>query len=142
VLIDLGVVLDSYCSDMTRVHFFGKPKPQLQKIYAIVAAARAAALDVVRAGVKAAEVDGAARKVIEEAGYGPEFCHGLGHGVGLEVHELPVLNRRSKATLEAGHVVTVEPGIYVPGLGGVRLEDTVIVTKKGYEDLTKRPIIC
>lgn len=141
VLIDLGVVLDGYCSDMTRVHFFGKPPAKLKQVYQIVAQAHAAGMAAVRPGIATADVDLAARQVIEEAGYAKEFCHGLGHGVGLEVHELPVLNARSKATLEVGNVVTVEPGIYLPGVGGVRLENTVIVTKSGYEDLTRRPII-
>ncbi|MGE3953604.1 MAG: M24 family metallopeptidase [Parachlamydiales bacterium] len=142
VLLDLGFRVDRYQSDMTRVVGFGPLKPEIKKIYRIVREAMEAALAILKPGVTASKLDRAAREVITEAGYGEAFCHSLGHGVGLEVHEHPVLRDSepySKVAMEAGMVITIEPGIYLPGVGGVRLEDTVVVTGKGYESLTNRP---
>jgi Xaa-Pro aminopeptidase len=144
VLIDIGVQLGNYHSDMTRVLFRGNPNPQLREIYQIVHAAQKAALDLCRAGVTAGDLDAAARQLITDAGYGQYFSHSLGHGVGLDIHESPRLTAREPAAstiLRAGMVITVEPGIYLPGKGGVRLEDSVIVTETGYENLTQRPIL-
>lgn len=139
VLIDIGVKLNHYHSDMTRTLFFGKGNPELEKIYAIVKEAQERALALLKPGVKAAVVDDAARSFIASKGYGENFCHSLGHGVGLDIHEFPLLRKASSISLEAGMVLTIEPGIYVPDLGGVRIEDTVLITQTGYEKLTKRP---
>ena len=128
--------MDGYNSDLTRVLWRGKVLPELSRILRVARAAQRAALRVIRPGVAAARVDAAARKVISDAGYGRQFAHGLGHGVGLEVHEGPVLSPRSKDRLRAGMVVTVEPGIYLPGVGGVRVEDMVLVTREGGRVLT------
>jgi len=141
VLIDIGVALNSYLSDMTRVVFFGSPPPKMQEIYEIVKGAQEAALEACLPGVKAGEVDAAARSFIEERGYGNQFVHGLGHGVGLEIHELPVLKNKDPhkdVVLMPGMVVTIEPGIYLPGTGGVRIEDTLAVGYEGIENLTRR----
>ncbi len=143
VLIDIGVVLNHYHSDMTRVVCFGTSSVEMQKIYQIVHAAFEAATAICRPGVKIGDLDKAARGVIEQAGYGPNFTHSLGHGVGLEIHESPrvsTLGADADRLLEAGMVITIEPGIYVPGLGGVRLEDTLLITQDGHENLTCRPI--
>jgi Xaa-Pro aminopeptidase len=115
----------------------GKGTPKHREIYDIVLEAQQAALATIGAGVPCKKVDGAARSIIEKAGYGDLFGHGTGHGVGLEIHEGPRLNQSSKEVLEPGMVVTVEPGIYIPGFGGVRIEDLVVVTEKGYRNLTK-----
>ncbi len=139
VLIDIGVVLDHYHSDMTRVVFFGDPDPQLVEIYHIVRRAQEAALECCRPGIAISEVDCAARSLIEAEGYGGQFLHSTGHGVGLEIHELPWVRKEGEGVLEPGMVLTVEPGIYVPGLGGIRLEDTVVITPEGHENLTNRP---
>lgn len=142
VLIDIGVYLDGYHSDMTRVIFFGDVDPKLREIHGVVKEACARALKAVRAGVTIASVDAAARDYIVEQGYGEQFVHGLGHGVGLEIHEYPFLRQAAPyggLLLEEGMAITIEPGIYLSGLGGVRLEDTVIVTKEGAENLTLRP---
>lgn len=141
VLIDIGVVLDNYCSDMTRTVFFGKPDPLLEQVYATVEAAQKKALALCRPGQLTTDIDAAARQHIKNAGY--EFSHGLGHGVGLEVHELPVLrNVSASATLlQENMVVTIEPGIYLEGIGGVRIEDTILITSQGYESFTKRPTV-
>ncbi|MFN0065142.1 MAG: M24 family metallopeptidase [Chlamydiales bacterium] len=139
VLIDLGVVLDHYHSDMTRVHFFGDPAPEMKQIYAIVKEAQARALATCAPGVEIKRVDLAARNYIAERGFGEQFIHSLGHGLGLEVHESPRLFHEGKFAqkkLEPGMVLTIEPGIYLPGKGGVRLEDTVVITKNGYHNLT------
>jgi Xaa-Pro aminopeptidase len=141
VLFDMGVQLESYQSDMTRVRFFGTPDPEMEKIYAIVKEAFEAARDLCRPGVTAGELDGAARDRITDAGYGKQFSHSLGHGVGLDVHELPILRGappQAEKQLEEGMVITIEPGIYLPELGGVRLEDTFVVTADGCESLTCR----
>ncbi|MFA6433675.1 MAG: aminopeptidase P family protein [Elusimicrobiales bacterium] len=136
VLLDFGCVYNGYCSDITRTYFHGRPDAEFKKVYSIVAAAQRAGLGKVRAGVKAVEVDRACRDHISDAGFGQYFIHGTGHGVGLEIHEAPTLNTRSGETLRAGMAVTVEPGIYLPGKFGVRIEDSVLVKNGGCEILT------
>lgn len=137
VLIDIGVVVDSYASDFTRVVFYGEPDPLLNNFYSIIKRAHSKALSLCRPGVKVGLIDKAARDLIESEGYGKEFLHSLGHGVGLEVHEFPRLKFDGKdkdAILRPGMVITIEPGIYKTGLGGVRYEDTILITKDGYEN--------
>ncbi|MDA8165551.1 MAG: aminopeptidase P family protein [Desulfobacteraceae bacterium] len=133
IVIDMGLVLDGYCSDMTRTVVLGEPDAKTVELFRIVRRAQLAGMERVRAGVAAREVDRAARQVIAAAGYGDYFGHGLGHGVGLAVHEAPSLNRRNRKHLRAGMVVTVEPGIYLPEWGGIRLENMVAVTAGGCE---------
>ncbi|MEK7699131.1 MAG: Xaa-Pro peptidase family protein [Planctomycetota bacterium] len=139
VLIDWGATFQSYNSDLTRVVFTDRISRKFEKIYQIVLDAQSFAIERVKPGVMAKEVDSAARSYIESKGYGECFGHGLGHGVGLEVHEDPVINKRSKEILEAGMVFTVEPGIYIPGWGGIRIEDIVLVTKDGCNVLSHLP---
>ncbi|NDY42107.1 aminopeptidase P family protein [Dissulfurirhabdus thermomarina] len=139
VVIDMGARLGGYCSDMTRTVFLGRPDPEFARIYGVVRRAQLAAQGVIRAGLPAREADAAARRVIREAGYGERFVHALGHGVGLAVHEAPGLSPRNRRRLQAGMVVTVEPGIYLPGRGGVRLENMVLVTAGGAEVLGRQP---
>ncbi|MGQ9536114.1 MAG: M24 family metallopeptidase [Actinomycetota bacterium] len=139
VVIDWGIVLEGYCTDCTRAVAFGRVPTELRKAHHLVVEAQERALERIRPGVKAAEVDRAAREVLEKAGYGKAFGHGLGHGVGLEVHEKPHLGPRSMDVLERGMIITVEPGVYLPGLGGVRVEDMVLVTSSGAEVLTRLP---
>lgn len=140
VLIDWGAKYRGYCSDMTRVIALGKMKPKLREIYKVCLDAQLAGIDAIRPGVKFTDVDAAARKVIVDAGYGEQFGHGLGHGIGLDVHEAPRLSPLAwPGVLEPGHVVTVEPGIYLPGVGGVRIEDDVLVTGGGKRVLTDLP---
>jgi Xaa-Pro aminopeptidase len=127
VTIDWGAKLDGYCSDCTRTYATGTLPDELAVIYALVEEAQAAGLAAVRPGPAGREVDAVARDIIEAAGHGKHFGHGLGHGIGLEVHEAPTLSRVGDTALAPGHVVTVEPGVYVPGLGGVRIEDLVAV---------------
>lgn len=137
VLIDCGCMVDGYCSDLTRTFFFGRiPGDWAKEIYLCVQQAQQAALAALCAGARASEVDAAARNLIARAGYGPRFGHGTGHSVGIEVHENPRLNMLSKAVLAAGMAVTVEPGIYLPGRGGVRIEDLAVVTGSGCDILT------
>ena len=124
---------------MTRTVFVGKAPPELRKVYEIVHEAQRRALDVIKPGVAARKADAAARDYITEQSYGKCFGHGLGHGLGIEVHEMPSLAATSKDTLAVGDIVTVEPGIYLPGIGGVRIEDMVHVTKNGYVNLTRSP---
>lgn len=139
VLMDLGVVYEGYCSDITRTLAFGEPSEQAKEVYDIVKRAEQAALDAVRPGVTAAELDGIARKTIEDAGYGEYFTHRLGHGLGISVHEFPSIHGGNDMPLEAGMVFTIEPGIYVTDQVGVRIEDDLVVTENGYEVLTKYP---
>lgn len=136
VKIDCGAVIDGYCSDITRTVIIGKPDQQYKEVYAAVYDAQQAALEAAKPGVQCADLDALAREIITERGFGPEFCHGLGHGVGLEVHELPTVGARSDNTLKPGMVITIEPGVYIEGWGGVRIEDTVAVTRSGIEPLT------
>ncbi|TWT97823.1 putative peptidase [Botrimarina colliarenosi] len=138
-LIDWGVFAPLYASDLTRMVFHTPPSKKMAKIYGIVLEAQLAAIEAIRPGAKGEVVDAAARDVITKAGYGKEFGHGLGHGVGLEIHEGPRMGRNTEAELVPGMVVTVEPGIYLPGWGGVRIEDDVLVTKTGYELLSDVP---
>lgn len=131
VIIDMGLKLDGYCSDMTRTVVFGKPDKRTVTMLRVVRRAQQAALRAIRAGIIARDADRAAREVIVRAGYGKNFGHGLGHGVGLAVHEPPSLNRLRRSRLQPGMVVTVEPGVYLPGWGGVRLENMIVVEEKG-----------
>ncbi len=139
VLIDWGARGSLYVSDLTRVLVTGRIPPKLETIYNIVLRAQQAAVAAIRPGAVMQEVDAAARKVIEDAGYGKRFGHSLGHGIGLQVHELPRLAAKQQRPLKAGMVVTVEPGIYLPGWGGVRIEDDVLVTRTGHEVLSSVP---
>jgi Xaa-Pro aminopeptidase len=136
VVVDAGAVLDGYCSDCTRTFAAGDLQQELERAYSICLDAQLAGLGAVRTGTGGADADAAARSVIEAAGYGEAFGHGLGHGIGLAVHEEPALRKESTDILEPGNVVSVEPGIYLPGLGGIRIEDLVIVTDDGAEVLT------
>jgi Xaa-Pro aminopeptidase len=139
VTIDWGAQLKGYASDCTRTFATGELDPRDAEVYAVVEHAQEQALAAVRAGASARAVDGVARDIITAAGHGEHFGHGLGHGVGAAVHEGPRLSQRSEATLESGQVVTVEPGVYVPGAVGVRIEDLVVVTDDGAEVLTHLP---
>ncbi|MCU0606864.1 MAG: Xaa-Pro peptidase family protein [Candidatus Edwardsbacteria bacterium] len=139
IVLDFGAQYRGYCSDMTRTVVLGRPSDRHKLIYGIVQRAQQAGLDAVRAGVSGRAADAAARDVIERAGHGGRFGHGLGHGVGLEVHERPRLGRLSDDVLRAGAVVTVEPGVYLPGWGGVRIEDLVVVTDAGNRVLSRSP---
>jgi Xaa-Pro aminopeptidase len=136
VVIDAGAKLDGYCADCTRTFATGPLPERLSEAYAVCLEAQLAGLQAVRAGTTGVEADGAARTVIDDAGLGEAFGHGLGHGVGLDVHEAPRLSRESSDTLASDQVVTVEPGIYLEGLGGIRIEDLVIVGEKGAEITT------
>jgi Xaa-Pro aminopeptidase len=139
VVVDAGCVLDGYCSDCTRTFATGVLPERLAEIYALCLEAQLAGLAAVRPGVSGRDADAAARVVIGSAGFGEEFGHGLGHGVGIQIHEAPVLRPESTDVLEPGNVVSVEPGIYLPGEGGVRIEDLVLVTADGCERLTQFP---
>jgi Xaa-Pro aminopeptidase len=136
VTIDIGCVVDGYCSDCTRTFATGPLPEELQRAYDVTLEAQLASLDAIRPGAEGKAVDGVARAIIEHAGHGDHFGHGLGHGVGMQVHEAPRLSRTSDSVLDVGMVVTVEPGIYIPHVGGVRIEDLVVVTEGGCEILT------
>jgi Xaa-Pro aminopeptidase len=139
VTIDWGAVLDGYASDCTRTFATGEIDPRDREIYDLVKLAQEEALDAVRPGPLGKEVDGIARSIIDSAGHAEHFGHGLGHGVGLEVHEGPRLSKQGDTALAAGHIVTVEPGVYVPGHIGVRIEDLVAVTEDGHDVLSSLP---
>lgn len=137
VVIDFGALVDGYHSDMTRTVMIGEPTATQARMYQVVLEAQAAGVAAVRAGVEAKAVDAACRKVIEDAGWGEAFLHGTGHGLGLDIHEDPRVGQSSTATLVDRCVVTVEPGVYLPGHGGVRIEDTVVVTAQGAQTITR-----
>ncbi len=139
VVVDFGALVDGYHSDMTRTFTVGDVGSERQAMFDVVAASQAAGVDAVRSGAEVADVDGVCREVIAQAGWADAFVHGTGHGVGLDIHEAPRVSGRATDTLAAGHVVTVEPGVYLPELGGVRIEDTVLVTDNGCERLTLAP---
>jgi Xaa-Pro aminopeptidase len=139
VVLDHGAILDGYASDMTRMAAWGDPGAAARRIFDAVLEAQLAALDAVRSGVTAKSVDGAARKILKRHGLGECFPHSTGHGLGLEIHERPKLGRKESMRLQEGMVVTIEPGAYVPDLGGVRIEDMVVVRRSGCEILTSTP---
>ncbi len=139
IVVDMGATHRGYCSDITRTFVAGKPDEKKAAIYDAVLRSHEAALAEMRAGAGCKEVDGASRRIIEEAGYGPNYTHSLGHGLGLEIHEPPSVSQRSTERLKAGNVVSDEPGIYIHGYGGVRIEDTVLITKGGARRLTDSP---
>lgn len=137
--VDLGALVDGYCSDLTRTVAVAMSTPELEELYALVYRAHQAAFEALRPGATGKDVDAVARQVIVDAGHGEHFGHGLGHGVGLAIHEPPRLAVQNDQPLVPGNVVTVEPGVYVPGLGGVRIEDLALVTDDGYEILSHAP---
>lgn len=139
LLVDMGVMKSGYASDMTRMFHFGAPSAKTRKQYRAVLEAQLAAVDKVRAGVTAGAVDRSAREVLKKQGLDKLFTHSTGHGLGLEIHEAPRLGRKDKTRLEAGMVITIEPGIYEEGWGGIRIEDTVLVTATGAQVLTPTP---
>jgi Xaa-Pro aminopeptidase len=136
ILVDMGAMLDGYASDMTRMLFLGKTEPRVKRMYGAVLEAQLAAIDAVRPGVSAHAVDRAARRVLAAHGLDRAFVHSTGHGLGLEIHEPPRIGRKEKTRLERGMAITIEPGAYVEGFGGIRIEDTVVVTENGCEVLT------
>jgi Xaa-Pro aminopeptidase len=136
---DWGAQVDGWCSDCTRTIATGPISDEARAVYDLVLRAQEAALAEVRAGRDGAELDGIAREIITEAGYGERFGHGLGHGVGMEIHEGPRVSRRGSSVLRAGNVVTIEPGVYLPGELGVRIEDLVIVEEDGFEVISSLP---
>ena len=139
VTMDFGLMLKGYCSDMTRTVAIGYATEEMKKVYETVLQAQLAGIAATRAGVKGKEIDAAARKVITDAGYGEYFGHGYGHGLGMEVHEAPNCNPSGETVMEAGMVASAEPGIYLPGKFGVRIEDVVIFTADGCENITHSP---
>lgn len=139
VLMDYGAVVDGYHSDMTRTVAVGQPSEEMEKVYHVVLEAQKKSLAAVRAGITGQQLDGIARTHIAEAGYGAHFGHSLGHGVGMEIHEYPNAAPTGMVMLRPGHVITIEPGIYLPGKFGVRIEDFMTVTENGCENLTKAP---
>jgi Xaa-Pro aminopeptidase len=139
VLIDWGARGELYVSDLTRVVVTGRISPKLERVYGVVLRAQQAAIDAIRPGAILQDIDAVARQVIQDAGYGKHFTHGLGHGIGLEIHEGPRFAPHQERPLKAGMVVTVEPGIYLPQWGGIRIEDDVLVTRTGCEVLSQVP---
>jgi Xaa-Pro aminopeptidase len=139
VVVDMGSMVDGYASDMTRMLHVGTPGTKAKRMYRAVLEAQLAAIDVVRPGARTAGVDAAARKVLKGYGLDQAFTHSTGHGLGLEIHEPPRLGKKDKLRLRAGMAITIEPGVYLEGFGGVRIEDTVVVTEHGCEILTPTP---
>ena len=136
VTLDFGYYADGYTSDVTRTFSIGRQSDEAKKIYQIVLEAQQKTIEAVKEGVNGQELDRIGREYIEDTGYGKYFNHGMGHGIGLDIHELPNVGRTYEEYMKAGQIITIEPGIYVPGVGGVRIEDDVLVTKNGYEILT------
>jgi Xaa-Pro aminopeptidase len=139
VVVDMGALEDGYCSDMTRMLFLGRPSPKVKQMYAAVLEAQLAAIDAVRPGVSTVRVDKAARDVLKGHGLDRAFVHSTGHGLGLEIHEPPRIGKRDKNKLAAGMAITIEPGVYLEDFGGIRIEDTVVVTENGCDVLTPTP---
>jgi Xaa-Pro aminopeptidase len=139
VVVDMGALQEGYCSDMTRMLFLGTPGNKVKRTYRAVLEAQLAAIDAARAGVSTARVDRAARQVLKGYGLEKAFVHSTGHGLGLEIHEPPRVGKRDRTVLEAGMAITIEPGVYLEGFGGIRIEDTVVVTRTGCEILTPTP---
>ena len=139
VVLDFGCTVDGYCSDMTRTIAIGKPGDEARRVYDIVLEAQRRALDALRPGISGRELDGVAREYITAQGCGEHFGHGLGHGFGLLIHEAPTANKNAQEPLEAGMTVTVEPGIYLPGRFGVRIEDCCVLTETGHTNLASTP---
>lgn len=139
VTMDFGCVYDGYCSDMTRTVAIGQPTQEMEQVYAVVLAAQKAGIAAARAGIPGRELDSAARKVIEEADYGDYFTHSFGHSLGLEIHESPNASPGETRTLPAGTVISAEPGIYLPGRFGVRIEDVLVLEEGGCRDITQSP---
>lgn len=139
LLLDLGVMYKGYCSDITRTFMIGNGTEKHKEIYELVLAANLRAIQATKPGITLAELDHTARQTIVDGGYGPQFTHRLGHGLGLEIHEYPSVHGDNQDLLQSGLVFTIEPGIYIPGFGGVRIEDDVLVTSNGVEVLTQYP---
>jgi Xaa-Pro aminopeptidase len=136
VVLDQGAIIRGYCSDMTRTVFVGKASSKVRSLYGAVLEAQEAAKRAIRPGVQASDVDRAARNVLKRLKLAQYFTHSTGHGLGIEVHEMPRLGKGEEAVLREGMVLTVEPGVYLEGLGGIRIEDDVVVTSEGAVDLT------
>lgn len=136
IIIDMGARIDGYCGDLTRTVWVGQPSPQLVTMYRLVLAAQHAAINAIRPGVEARSIDSAAREVFSDAGMDHGVLHSVGHGVGLRIHEAPALGQMSSDILEAGNVITIEPGLYLPEWGGVRIEDVLLVEENGSRNLT------
>ncbi|MGE5473587.1 MAG: M24 family metallopeptidase [Ignavibacteriales bacterium] len=134
VTLDFGCIYDRYCSDMTRTVFIGQAQEKIKEIYKIVLEAQQSAIQMLEPGLVCKDADAEARSIISKSGYGPNFGHSLGHSLGLEVHEEPSLSYNSEKILKPGMVVTIEPGIYLEGIGGVRIEDLILITENGYEN--------
>ena len=132
----MGAILEGYCSDMTRVTYLGSPPRSIRQMYRAVLEAQLAAIHAVRAGVPVVKVDAAARQVLKQHKLEAAFVHSTGHGLGLEIHEAPRLAKKEKAKLKAGMVITIEPGVYLEGVGGIRIEDTLLVTENGCQIMT------
>ncbi len=139
VVVDMGALQDGYCSDMTRMLFLGTPTAKVKRAYRAVLEAQLAGVDAVRPGVSTARVDAAARNVLKAYGLAEAFVHSTGHGLGLEIHEPPRIGKKDKTKLTPGMAITIEPGVYIEGFGGIRIEDTVVVTQTGCEILTPTP---
>ena len=139
ITMDFGCKVDGYCSDMTRTVALGQPSQEMEEVYGVVLAAQRAGINAARAGVTGREVDAAARRIIQEAGYGEYFSHSFGHSLGLEIHESPNASPSEGSVLPAGAVISAEPGIYLPGRFGVRIEDVLILRDGGCEDITNSP---
>ena len=138
-LFDFGTKYDRYCSDMTRTVFYGEPPEVLKRAYEVVLEAQTAGIEEYRAGAKANAADLAARKIIDESEFKGKFIHSFGHGIGMDVHQPIHVSPRSEQVLSAGNIVSAEPGIYIPGVGGIRIEDTILITEDGCERLTSFP---
>ncbi|MCI8551644.1 MAG: aminopeptidase P family protein, partial [Lawsonibacter sp.] len=139
ITMDFGCKVGGYCSDMTRTVALGQPTQEMEEVYNAVLAAQKAGINAARAGVTGQEIDAAARQVLQEAGYGEYFSHGFGHSLGVDIHEAPSASSKEKRPMPAGAVISAEPGVYLPGRFGVRIEDVLILNETGCEDITRSP---